>query len=132
MLPPTTGIPRLWLELAMGWSAAWDGPVGSIWVKDASDHNFLAITSLRGEIQERSKRGMEDNSTTMFLRRWERGVLRSFCSLKSTVWSLISKANEPISASPNVVFRGTKGARRRCVRAAGKEECVQVGRRALG
>lgn len=46
MLLPTVGIPRLWLELAMGWSTAWDGPVGSVWVKDASDHNFLARTSL--------------------------------------------------------------------------------------
>lgn len=78
VLPPTTGTPRLWLELAMGWSAAWDGPVGSIWVKDTSDHNFLAMTSLCGEIQEMSKRGMEDNSATMFLRRWERGGLRYF------------------------------------------------------
>lgn len=50
--------------------SAWDGPVGSVWVKDAPDHNFLAITSLGGEIQEGSKRDMEDNST-MFVRRRE-------------------------------------------------------------
>lgn len=58
-------------------------------------------------------------------------MLRYFFYLKSTLWSLISTANEPISASPDV-FRGTKGVRRRSVRAAGEEECIQVGRCALG
>lgn len=54
-------------------------------------------------------------------------MLKYFCSLKSTVSSLISAGNGPICASPDAAFRGTKGARRRCVRAAGEEERVQVG-----
>lgn len=81
MLLTTVGIPRLWLELAMGWSTDWDGPVGSVWVKDASDHNFLARTSLQGEIQDRSKRGMEGNSMTIFLRNAEILLLPQIHSL---------------------------------------------------
>lgn len=71
-IAPTTGIPDLWLELDIHTNGTtWDGPAESIWVKIASAHSFLAITSLVGEIQWKSKRGMKVNSMMTFLRRWE-------------------------------------------------------------
>lgn len=96
----------------------------TFWVDDfhvrVEDDNILAATSPQGEIQERSKHGVKDNWMRVVLRR---GGLRYFCSLESTGYLLISAANEPISASPNAAFGGTKGVSRE----VGEEECVQQG-----